>query len=356
MITPNRRGRGRCWLTSASTVRLRPGLVALVVGGVVVVGACSDASAPEAGAPPASVVAGEPALPVATTTTSEPAPVVTEAAAPAPPAAAPILVGAVGPFPVASMVVPLVDDSRPTLSGGELVSSSRALTTLVWYPDVSLAVQWPLVVFAHGFEVGPGPYSALCEAWAAAGYVVAAPEFPLTDANVAGDYLDEYDVDNQPDDVRFVVGSLLAADSPLAGRVDPDRVAVAGHSDGGLTALSVATEPMPGLRGVIALSASPVDAGSMASPPILIVHGDADDVNPYDNGVALYDESAAPRFLLTLVGGDHLPPFLDGSPYLDAVDRVAVDFLDYYVAGRTATVGSLLGDDAPGLAALDADP
>jgi fermentation-respiration switch protein FrsA (DUF1100 family) len=242
------------------------------------------------------------------------------------------------------------------VSGGEELSSSRTLTTWVWYPDSTTGGPWPVVVFAHGFEVGPAPYAALCEAWAAAGYVVAAPEFPLTDADVAGDYLDEADIDNQPDDVRFVFASLLAPDSPLAGVVDPHRLAVAGHSDGGVTALAVATDPLPGLRGVIALSASPVSGGSTDNPPMLVAQGDEDDINPFENGVAVYDQAVAPRFLVTLLGGGHLPPFLDGSPYLDAMDRVAVDFLDRYVAGRTVTDAALVADADPDLMALDADP
>jgi fermentation-respiration switch protein FrsA (DUF1100 family) len=242
------------------------------------------------------------------------------------------------------------------VSGGEVISSSRALTTLVWYPATTAGGPWPVVVFAHGFEVGPDPYVALCEAWAAAGYVVAAPEFPLTDAEVAGDYLDESDIDNQPDDVRFVFASLLAPDSPLAGLVDAGRLAVAGHSDGGVTALAVAGAPLPGLRGVIALSAAPAYEGAVDSPPLLVVQGDDDDIDPYENGVAVYEQASAPRFLLTLLGGGHLPPFLDGSDYLDAVDRVAVDFLDRYVAGRTVSDDTLLADVDPGLMTLDADP
>jgi dienelactone hydrolase len=275
------------------------------------------------------------------------------ASAPDPPRPRPPLVA---PLPVASAVLPLVDDSRATASSGVILSETRALTTWVWYPLDPGAGPWPLVVFAHGYEVGPAPYAALCEAWAAAGYVVAAPEFPLTDAAVAGEWLDESDIDNQPDDVRFVIGSLLAADSPLPVRVDPDRLAVAGHSDGGVTALGVAVEPFPGLRAVIALSAAPV-YGSVDNPPILVVQGDDDDVSGYESGAAVYAAAVAPRYMLTLLGGGHLPPFTEGSPYLDTVDRVAVAFLDRYVGDRLPTADDPLlstGLD-PDLVTLDAD-
>ncbi|MGI8491752.1 MAG: chlorophyllase/cutinase-like alpha/beta fold protein, partial [Acidimicrobiales bacterium] len=132
-----------------------------------------------------------------------------------------------------SATLRLVDDSRPTVSGGRQVAASRTLTTLVWRPAV--AGRWPLVVFAHGFQVGPTPYLALLSSWAAAGFVVAAPEFPLTDATVAGANLDESDIDNQPADVRFVISRLVGSGSPLPGVIDPSEVALAGHSDGAET-------------------------------------------------------------------------------------------------------------------------
>jgi Platelet-activating factor acetylhydrolase, isoform II len=44
----------------------------------------------------------------------------------------------------------------------------------------------PLIVFGHGFAVTPTLYASLLGAWAAVGYVVAAPVFPLANANAPG--------------------------------------------------------------------------------------------------------------------------------------------------------------------------
>jgi pimeloyl-ACP methyl ester carboxylesterase len=224
---------------------------------------------------------------------------------------------------------------------------------MLWYP--AAPGPWPLVVFAHGYAVGPDPYVSLCEAWAAAGYVVAAPRFPLTDAAVAGPDLDESDIDNQPGDVTFVMQALLAGDGPLAGIADPTRVAVAGHSDGGLTALSVAADPPDGLRAVIALSTSPVGRPG-ENPALLVVQGDEDDINGWEYGQAIYDEAAPPKFLVYLLGAGHLPPFEEGSAWEGVIRTVTVSFLDLYVAGRAGDGSSLLDEGEPGLATVSGIP
>ena len=232
----------------------------------------------------------------------------------------------------------LVDTSRPTVSHGRMISTGRALTTVVWYPDRDQ--RWPLIVFAAGYEVGPAPYSSLLEAWAAHGYVVAAPEFPLTDIEVAGANLDESDIDNQPEDVRYVTESLVSSDSPIADRIDPTRVAVAGHSDGAETVLAVGTEPTPAgeaaYRAVIAFGVQPVPQAADRNPPILVGQGDQDQINPPSNGYATYDEAARPKYLLIMKGAGHLPPLEAGSQWLPGVETVTEAFLDAYLAGDVA--------------------
>ena len=237
------------------------------------------------------------------------------------------------------------------MSHGHQISASRALTTLVWYPQAP--GRRPLVVFAHGFQVGPPPYLTLLQAWAAHGYVVAAPEFPLTDQAIAGANLDENDINNQPQDLRFVTDSLVAPSSPVAGRINPDEVAVAGHSDGAESALGagVASTPAgePPYRALITMSVQQLPGVSHTSnPPMLVTQGDQDTINPPSWGYQVYDQGSSPRYLLVLKGGGHLPPVEAGSAWLPGIEEVTEAFLDCYVArDRSASaIGAGASDSA----------
>ena len=256
------------------------------------------------------------------------------------------------PYSVASLTLPLVDTSRPTVSRGHQISSSRALTTLVWYPDVP--GRRPLVVFAHGYQVGPAPYVGLLRAWAAHGYVVAAPEFPLTDEAVAGSNLDENDINNQPADLRFVTDALVSAGSPVSGRIEVDQVVVAGHSDGSETALAASVAPVPSgeppFRALVAMSVEQLPGVSHTNnPPMLVTQGDHDIINPPSYGYQVYAQGSSPKYLLVLKGGEHLPPLEAGSAWLTGIELVTEAFVDCYASHRASPGAIGAGVAASGL-------
>lgn len=283
------------------------------------------------------------------------------------------------PFAVGLRIQRLVDSSRLVKLPGR-GTQPRSLVTYVRYPAVGPASQpdepdaapdsadgpFPLIVFGHGFAVTPAVYARLLRAWAAAGYVVAAPVFPLGNANAPGGP-DEADLINEPGDIRFVITQLLAESaapgSALAGTIDPARVAVAGHSDGAEAALAVAYNGRlrdPRVRAAVILSGAEISGiGRYVFPPggpaLLASQGTADRSNPPKYTRAFFDRASRPRFLLTLLGARHLAPYAYEQPQLEIVERVTIAFLDAYL--KAAPLRALRTAAAvPGVAALSADP
>lgn len=146
--------------------------------------------------------------------------------------------------------------------------------------------------------------------------------------------------------------------------VDPQKLILFGQSLGGANALALAgRQRLPGLRAVVADSAfssydrigrekilqipvlgyvlwpfSPLIVSPGLSPqperiapvPLLLIHGDRDDVVPYRHSERLYAQARGPRFLWTLEGGGHTEAFARFRN--QAVPRL-LKFFDYALGG-----------------------
>jgi fermentation-respiration switch protein FrsA (DUF1100 family) len=237
-------------------------------------------------------------------------------------------------------VLRFVDRSR-TIKLPHGKREPRPVTTDIWYPPArDGSGPFPLVVFGHGFASTPATYVRLLRAWARAGYVVAAPIFPLGNANAPGGP-DEQDIVNQPADMSFVVTRLIAlsgnGSSSLYGLVDSTRIAFAGQSDGAMTAFAGAYErPWRDPR----VDAALVFSGAILGPkryvehdkvPLLAVQGTADKVNPEKYALDLFRAAGKPKFLLLLHGAGHLPPYTQPGARLAEVERVSRAFLGHYL-------------------------
>jgi predicted dienelactone hydrolase len=277
-------------------------------------------------------------------------------------------------------VLRLVDTSR-AIRLPHRRTEPRTLVTYVRYPVLGAPNRadlldapaaradgpFPLVVFGHGFAVTPALYARLLRSWAQAGYVVAAPAFPLENANARGGP-DESDLVNQPSDIRFVISRLLAASrasgGPLSGLLDASQVAVAGHSDGAETALAVAYSRAfrdPRVRAAVILSGAEMPGvGGFGfphgSPPLLAAQGTSDSINEPRFTNAFFKLAAPPKYLLRLLGAGHLPLYTDQQPELSIVERVTLAFLDAYLKRQPAALVALSAvGNVPRAARLIAD-
>ena len=264
---------------------------------------------------------------------------------------------------------PFVDPSRTTEAHNTVAASdSRSLTTRILAPAAGQPGRpYPLIVFAHGSGgLGTG-YDRLLRTWAQAGYVVAAPAFPIArEEAAAGDW--QVDLPKLPGDMSFVIDQVLRlngdAGSALRGAVNPERIGVAGHSMGGMTALAVAGNTCchdRRLKAAVVLAGRETPFGSgqfwhRIITPILLVHGDADYSVVYGDGRRAYANAPPPRFLLTILGGDHGQPYSGNPAHREAalVTDATLDFFDHYLHDDAAALARLqTRAGAPGVAKLE---
>lgn len=250
-----------------------------------------------------------------------------------------------------------VDTHHPTAANGTFPGSpTRTLVTTIVTPAAERG-PFPLIVFSHGFTATPGDYLPLLREWAAAGYVVAAPAFPLTNGDAPGGPT-QNDVVNQPADVSFVISSVLALSanptSPFHGLVDPSRVGVAGHSAGAITTLGVALDTCCrdariGAAVIMSVGAVMFPFGTYPAPdrtPALFLHGTADESIRYQTGLTAYHDAHPPKFFLTLDGSTHSGPFAGDLTRADdqVVTNATVDFFNYYLKGSAQGLAGLRRD------------
>jgi fermentation-respiration switch protein FrsA (DUF1100 family) len=282
-----------------------------------------------------------------------------------------------GPYAVGRRSYTFVDTSRVTKAhNGQPELPSRTLPTLVWYPAQGppgggdqpdapadrIHGPYPLVVFSHGHGGNGAVYGAFVRQWVKAGYVVAAPTFPLTNAGTPGgtefsDYVE------QPADVSFVIDELLRRNAQpglLRDVIDPTRIAAAGHSLGGITTIGVTYNSC--CRDARIRAAIPISAVELSFPgatsefthtPSLFIHGDVDGNVPYSAGHRVFVEKALrPKFFLTLLGAGHLDLLL--NDYRAVTNKSVVDFLDFYLKERPSGLTRIQRDgNQAGVSSLD---
>ena len=264
------------------------------------------------------------------------------------------------------LTLDLVDTGRETPAGAGLAHApERRLVTEVHVPAGE--GPFPFIAFAHGLAGHPRKFTRLFDAWNRAGYLVAAPAFPLSNDEVPGEPT-WTDLPEQPGDISFVIDEVLAASAtegdPLFGLVDADRIGVAGLSLGGATTYGVAfndccRDDRP--RAAMVLDGARLTMGGTyelgSGLPLLIMHADQDLALPYSDAVAAYAEAVAPRYFVTLHEVAHAEPYENTvDPADELVEAVTVAFWDRWLRDDEAADERLAeAVTPPDLATLETD-
>ena len=222
----------------------------------------------------------------------------------------------------------------------------RSLATTVHLPRKADG-PLPLIVFGHGFNGHPRKFTKLLGAWSDAGYVVAAPAFPFTNDEFAGE-TERDDIVNQPADISFVIDELLRADVGVP--LDESRIGVSGFSLGGMTALAVGfngehRDDRP--RAIAVLAGRFVEglgAYEMGAKPLLVVHGTEDSLVPYELGEEVYRAAQPPKVFVTLEGARHHEEIEDGDGPVAAAVETTLAFWDLFLRDDPSARARLLAD------------
>lgn len=316
-----------------------------------------------------SLLAGSCSTPTSTTTAAPPTPddASTSTTVPTPPTTS---VTEGRPRTVTLINETFVDDRRPTTPTGTVAvpAATRALPTTIHLPGGTGPA--PLIVFSHGLGGSPAKFTRLHQAWAEAGYVVAAPRFPLTSDANPDHRTDAADLFNQPGDVSFIIDEMLAASASgtgaLAGRIDAERIGAAGLSLGGATTYGVVLNDCcvdPRIASAVVMAgAILITTGTNDTSrdiPVFALHGDDDLALPYRLGRSAWESLGGPSWLATLVGGDHAGPFEDPTtPWDEAVVAATIAYWDATLGGLADGFTRLEGVAAGsgGLVTLESRP
>lgn len=313
--------------------------------------------------------------PAAPVTTTEPAPTTTVPPTVPPTTTPPAPPGP--PFALGITRTEVEDTTRGTMARGPTAASAtRRIPLTIYYPTAGAATNalaenapsaagtFPLMIFAHGYSITAADYDPLIRDLAAGGWIVVAPDFPISSLVFPGP-ASQADLPNQAKDVTFLIDVLTnpaTVPGVLQGHIAPVKVAIAGHSDGGVTAAaasghSCCLDPRIGASAAYAGDqGGSLFKGEWFQPnasPQLFIHGTADGDVPYSYSQKLYADTVVTRMLVSIPGAVHWDPFVTG-PQRASVVKLTHDFFRAHILGDAAATARLPADANEGGLRLEA--
>ena len=223
---------------------------------------------------------------------------------------------------------------------GKYTSTYNSKEQAVYYPaDLATSNKtYPIVAFANGTAVSYTFYETLLKELAKCGYIVVGNSETMAADGSA-----------QLSSIDFVISENSNSSSVLYGKVNTEKIATVGHSQGGRSAVNAAVADSR-IDCVLSIAGSNyVEEAEKLNTPALFMAGTKDWIVNADQWVkTAYDASKGPAVYVNYIGAIHTTCCSNPAPYV----HYASLWFDAYLNGNTSQLdkfrngGELSNDSA----------
>jgi hypothetical protein len=243
-------------------------------------------------------------------------------------------IAAAGASAPAGPTLPPVDDpAKPGPFGVEIVATAPGLDTHGLFIPVKLGengIKHPIIVWTNGAGGTSDFYKNLLSHFASHGFFVVANKMSGGDHNP--------EIVEQKAGIDWAIAEAARSGSPYAGKIDPDRIAVAGHSLGSISSFAAAAHPSvkASIHWSAGLTGNPVGADDawlqgLHAPAAFFCGGAEARALPRCSGDFDNAPPMVPIFYGTVEGVNHTDVY--GEPNAGQWGRAGVAWFRFTLAG-----------------------